>query len=307
MAGDQTKASDAGRKAPAAADLEDLPLDELQRYAWELGVQTEPDADKPAVIEAIRRREALLKRLDREAMLDVVIWARRPVRASASKEELARHIAKIQKADFRGLSYRGLVALAQLRGVKVQADDPAETIIAKLRKAEGLWQRFRRKRRALVASLIGSVIGVKTNENDYVFLPEESSQPPPVNLKSEIEERGVVGGLASTLRGVTDDYVRQKLDEIERRIDRKLDQIDRRLQEWRDREIANRLRIIKITLAASVIVAFLSLGYSYIKSRVAGGGTKTSGASVVTPAGGQGPDAAMPKSGPRSDPSDRNH
>ena len=33
---------------------------------------------------------------------------------------------------------------------------------------------------------------------------------------------------------------------------------------WRDREIANRIRILKITLWASVIVAIVSLIYSYV-------------------------------------------
>ena len=42
-------------------------------------------------------------------------------------------------------------------------------------------------------------------------------------------------------------------------------EIDRRLAEWRDKEIANRIRILKITLWASVIVAVVSLVYSYIK------------------------------------------
>ena len=45
---------------------------------------------------------------------------------------------------------------------------------------------------------------------------------------------------------------------------RKLDEIDRRLSEWRDKEIANRIRILKITLWASVIVAGISLLYSYV-------------------------------------------
>ena len=48
------------------------------------------------------------------------------------------------------------------------------------------------------------------------------------------------------------------------RIDRKLDEIDRRLGDWRDKEIANRIRILKITLWASVIVGVVSLLYSYI-------------------------------------------
>ena len=55
--------------------------------------------------------------------------------------------------------------------------------------------------------------------------------------------------------------------EIEARIDRKLDEIDRRLGEWRDREITNRLKIIKITLIASVFVLLLSLGYNYLKRK----------------------------------------
>jgi hypothetical protein len=97
---------------------------------------------------------------------------------------------------------------------------------------------------------------------DYRFLPEEANG---TSLKERIAEEGIVGGIAHKLRGVADDYVRQKLDEIEARIDGKLDEIDRRLGEWRDKEIANRLRIIKITLVASVLVALLSLGYNYVR------------------------------------------
>ena len=73
------------------------------------------------------------------------------------------------------------------------------------------------------------------------------------------------GGIAGRIKKSADSYVNQKLDEIESRIDRKLDEIDRRLAEWRDKEIANRIRILKITLWASVIVGVLSLIYSYVK------------------------------------------
>jgi hypothetical protein len=38
-----------------------------------------------------------------------------------------------------------------------------------------------------------------------------------------------------------------------------------RVAEWRDKEIANRIRILKITLWASVIVGAFSLIYSYVK------------------------------------------
>ena len=74
-------------------------------------------------------------------------------------------------------------------------------------------------------------------------------------------------GIAQKLRGAADQYVHEKLDEIERRIDCKLDEIDGRLNEWRDREVRNRLRIIKITLITAILVAIISLGYDYLKSR----------------------------------------
>ena len=76
----------------------------------------------------------------------------------------------------------------------------------------------------------------------------------------------MVGGIAKRIRGAADQYVEEKLDEIERRIDSKLDEIDRRLAEWRDREIKNRLKLVKITLVTAIIVAIVSLGYDYVKS-----------------------------------------
>ena len=85
------------------------------------------------------------------------------------------------------------------------------------------------------------------------------------------------GGIARTIRGVADDYVHEKLDEIERRIDAKLEQIDQRLEEWRDREVTNRIRLLRITLITAIVVAVISLGNDYAKSRdseVVAGGAK---------------------------------
>src|SRR6185436_11147914 len=87
--------------------------------------------------------------------------------------------------------------------------------------------------------------------------------PRPATIKEEIEESGLFGGIAGRIKKSADSYVNQKLDEIEARIDRKLDEIDRRLGEWRDKEIANRIRMI--TLWASVIVGAFSLIYTYVK------------------------------------------
>ncbi|HSW46376.1 MAG TPA: hypothetical protein VLM89_12480 [Phycisphaerae bacterium] len=244
--------------------VSELPIDELVHYGRQLGLDLDQKMGQGELLRRVRERQELLVELDREAMLDVVVWARRPVRASASKEELAEQIATIGRMKFKGLSDRGLIALARLRGVPVLSNTPRELIEAAMKDSEPLWQRVRRKRREVVGGLLDRMIAGRQEENvgDYRFLPEDKNA---VSLKERIAENGFVGGIAHKLRGVADDYVREKLDEIETRIDRKLDEIDRRLGEWRDKEITNRLRIIKVTLVASVIVAILSLGYNYFK------------------------------------------
>ena len=138
-------------------------------------------------------------------------------------------------------------------------------MIRALKNAEPIGKYIKRKRRRLMGSLINKLVstpgsGPDGDKAEYQFLPEDDR-----SLKRRIEEEGLVGGITRKIKGVADDYVREKLDEIETRIDRKLDEIDARLGEWRDREIRNRLRIIKITLLASIVVAVLSLGYDYVK------------------------------------------
>lgn len=245
--------------------ISELPADELVRYGRQLGLELDAEMGRGELLRLVRERQELLLELDREAMLDIAVWARHPVRKSASKEELARQIAMIKKMEVQTLSDRGLVTLARLRGLTARDGEPRNVIEARIRDAEPFWERVRRQRRKLVGSLIAKAItGTSVEESEvYRFLPEDTAAVP--SLKEHIVEEGVVGGIARKLRGVADDYVREKLDEIEARIDRKLDEIDQRLAEWRDREIANRLKIIKITLAASVIVALLSLVYTSLR------------------------------------------
>jgi hypothetical protein len=243
------------------------------------------------MLRLVRERQELLVSLDRDALLDIVVWARRPVRQSASKEQLAKEIADIRRMRIQGLSHRGALALALLRGVHVTRDDTLDQIEHAMRRHERFWDRMQRQRRKLVGSLINRMVnGSRGETGTYHFLPEDKTAQ---SLKEQIVEEGVVGGLARRLRGVADDYVREKLDEIEARIDRKLDEIDRRLAEWRDREITNRLRIIKITLVASIIVAFLSLGYDYVmRGRSADATARPASESVAAPRGAEALDAS---------------
>ncbi len=247
------------------ASLAQLPLDELKAHATSLGIGFGRDAPHGELLRLIRQRQELLLDLDRQALLDICVWARRPVKKSAGKDALAREITSINKMRFDGLSDKGLSALCRLRELDISSNADRSTAIRALKKAEPIGKYIRRKRRRLMGSLINKLVSTPGSEPDgdkaeYQFLPEDDR-----SLKRRIEEEGLVGGITRKIKGVADDYVREKLDEIETRIDRKLDEIDARLGEWRDREIRNRLRIVKITLLASIVVAVLSLGYNYAK------------------------------------------
>jgi hypothetical protein len=257
----------AAEKDNSGVRLSDLPLDELRAYAHELGLELPDRMPHADMLRAVRQRQELLLDLDREAMLDIVVWARLPVRQSASKEQLAKRISTVDRMHFDGLSHRGLVTLARLRDLDVRDTDSDEHITSRLKKSEPLVHFFRRKRRWLIGTLLEkTVLGQPEPKGEYRFLPEDPGSREP-RFRQQVEEQGIVAGLAGKLRTVADDYIAEKLDEIEHRIDQKLDEIDARLAEWRDREVASRLKIIKITLVASVIVAMLSLGYKYISTR----------------------------------------
>ncbi|MFH1419426.1 MAG: Rho termination factor N-terminal domain-containing protein [Planctomycetota bacterium] len=270
-----------------------LPLDELRHYGNELGLELPSAASKEEWVERIRERQALLIELDRSALLDIIVWARLPVRKSANKEELARQIAQVRSTNYRSLSNAGLVTLARLRGVPTGAFGNSEDIIAELHRQDGFWRRLGRKRRWLAGTVVSWLVERSRQGEDseeYQFLPEEQAAAKngraSESLKRQIEDRGVVGGLANRLRGAADDYIRVKLDEIEARIDSKLDDIDKRLGEWRDREVANRLKILRITLMFTVLVAVISLGYNCLKTNVvsdAGPSTQPSHVQPVDP------------------------
>jgi len=255
-----------------ARQLHELPKDELRTLAEEFGLDASRLQSPQHLVAALHERRQLIASMDREALLDVVKWARRPVPLNVSKEQLAQEIVRIRSMRFDGLSQRGLIVLAKLRSINVVENDPLPIVVKKLRKQEGFFARLNRRRRSMLGSIVSNILGEDEKSSDYQFLPPQDADaetpkvapPRPATIKEEIEESGLFGGIAGRIKKSADSYVNQKLDEIEARIDRKLDEIDRRLGEWRDKEIANRIRILKITLWASVIVAVVSLLYSYI-------------------------------------------
>jgi len=92
---------------------------------------------------------------------------------------------------------------------------------------------------------------------------------------------GVLRRVTDQLRGAADTYIAAKLDEIEARVDAKLDTIEERidrkvealherLSQARDAELRHRLRLLKLTLIFTVLVALLSLGYKLMAKLMAG-------------------------------------
>jgi hypothetical protein len=243
----------------SSPSLSELPLDELLGYGRSLGLDLPRGTVQGQALRLVRERQELLLGIEREALLDITVWLRQPVRRSAGKEQLAELIARYRPTRFQGLSDRGLRALAALWGIAGAADENRDQLEHRMRRSENVWAKLRRARRNVVGSLVAKTLESADSDGDtYRFLPEDGA---PGSLKEEISQVGLVGGVARKLRGVADDYVKEKLDDIETRIDRKLDEIDRRMCEWRDHEVRHRLRILKLTLLFSILVAIISLLY----------------------------------------------
>jgi hypothetical protein len=159
---------------PPVRQLSELPKDELNHLAEEFGLDPHDFRTPQHLVTALHERRQAIAAMDREAMLDVIKWGRRPVTYNASKEQIAQEIVRIRSMKFDGLSQRGLVVLATLRGLNVSLKDPVPGIVKKLRKQEGIFSRLNRKRRAMLGSMVSRMIGDEPAD-DYQFLP--SQQP----------------------------------------------------------------------------------------------------------------------------------
>lgn len=251
--------------------LGDLPQEELAAIAEEYGLDAGRYRDRLQIVAAIHERRQLIATLDRQAMQDVLDWSGKSLPPGAAHEQMAIEIAHLRAMRFSGLSERGLVVLCMLRGCDITGNESRDDLVKALKKQEGFFSKIKRKTRGWLGKRVEKMIGDPTTDapvptGEPINKPtDQTAGVRKQALREEIEESGFFGGIANRVKKQADSYVNQKLDEIEARIDRKLDEIDRRLAEWRDKEIANRIRILKITLWASVVVAAVSLIYSYVK------------------------------------------
>src|SRR5437763_874750 len=185
-----------------ARQLHELPKDELKTLAEEFGLDPSRFQSTQHLVAAVHERRQLIAAMDREAMLDVIKWARRPVPLNASKEQLAQEIVRIRSMRFDGLSQRGLIALAKLRSISVIENDAVPVLVKKLRKNEGFFARLNRRRRSMLGALVSNIIGEDEKSSAYQFLPPQDADaeapkvapPRPATIKEEIEESGLFSG-----------------------------------------------------------------------------------------------------------------
>ncbi len=278
------------RSRAPSQQLGDLAIDELEAVASEFGLDPKNVKDKAALVRAIHERRQLIASLDKAAMQDVLHWAGKSVPPGCTGEQMAIEIAQIRAMRFSGLSERGLVVLGLLRGCEISGRESREDLVKALKSQEGFFAKMKRKTRGWLGKRVEKMMGDPTTDLPPPTAEPQNNKPTDQTaaprqqaLREEIEESGFFGGIANRVKKQADSYVNQKLDEIEARIDRKLDEIDRRLAEWRDKEIANRIRILKITLWASVVVAAVSLIYSYIQVEIKRWQTPTNSRPSTTP------------------------
>lgn len=249
--------------------------DQLLDEALRLGLSVPPAATTDELSALIAVRRETLERIDRAALRELAQHARADLPPDADVESMARLAAGFEASTLDGLSPAALEALAVLRGITVEADLDRAALVRRLRGGGGgFWEAVRRGRRRMVARLVSGLLdespaksAAPTARDAARIAGQTGAAEARKTLRDDIESLGVVGGLATRLRGAADLYIQAKLDEIERRIDQKLNQIDHQLAEWRDRELSHRLRILRVTLAFSVLVALVSLGYNYMKNR----------------------------------------
>ena len=69
-------------KTLSSPSLSELPLDELLEYGRSLGIKMADNMPTGEALRRVRARQELLIELDRDALLDVIVWLRQPVRQS---------------------------------------------------------------------------------------------------------------------------------------------------------------------------------------------------------------------------------
>jgi hypothetical protein len=238
-----------------AGTLEELSDVELRGLAEDLGLDPAAKETRSGLVARIRARQQSASGVSREELARILRWAGEEVTDFDAKDPLVRRFYRLNFRRTAGLSPEDLRIVARMHGMNFDEGTSPEALVRMIETSARGWT-------DVLKRAGGRVVGLITKKAAANSSPDEAAPP------SE-EQEGVVSsslkkGFKAALHFGMDDYVKEKLDEIEARIDRKLDELDRKMDEWRVREVRHRLRIITYTVIATVIVAVISIIYKYL-------------------------------------------
>ena len=249
-----------------AEELDNLSDRQLKRLAARLGVRKCDLMTRAQLIAHIQNRRRILDGTSPEELAGILEALGVPVETSWDKDRLAAFFYKQLCADTQRLSEAQLRRAAQLHEVDFDDETPHNELARRLASAAGRRVGFMgRVTRRAAHSLLDKFISA-----DELLEDVETEQKPAGHDPDEVLGRKLKVGFKKAIGYAADDYIGQKLDEIERRIDVKLEDIDRKMDAWRTKEVRHRLRILRITIIAGCLVAVLSLIYSIVKTFVLG-------------------------------------
>ncbi len=191
----------------------------LIRQANRLGMVIREGWSDEELTKRLALRREQIESLDWGGLMDIMTWAKHPVPTRPNKLAVAQIILAHNRGHYQGLSHKGLVSLAILRNVKIKNKDSARKIMSRLRRSEGIWGYVLRKRDKWVGSVLSNLVDAEPQ----IKGPDGSAnQLEDLTLQEHIEQKGLIEGLGSGLRGAADGYIGEKMQEIEDRIDYKL-------------------------------------------------------------------------------------
>jgi len=236
-----------------ARQLEELSDVELRGLAEDIGLEVGAREKRSELIGRIRERQEVIDRVSREELAGILRWAGEEVKDFHTKHLLVRRFALLNFRRTEGLTSEQLRIVAALRGIEFADDTSDEEIAEEIEASAKRWTDMLKRAGGRVVGYIARKVA--GDPDDKMEPPEQPERAVGDSLKK---------GFKAALRFSMDDYIKEKLDEIEARIDRKLDELDRKMDDWRTREVRHRLRIIRYTIITTVIVAIVSILYKLI-------------------------------------------
>ena len=236
-----------------ARALEELSDVELRGIAEDLGLDVGRKESRTGLIERIRDRHRVIDEVSREEFARIVRWAGEEVKDFHAKALLVRRFYRLNFRRTEGLTPDDVRIVARLHGIEFAEDAPPEEIAGKVEASAKRWTDVLKRASGRVVGYIAKKVAGA--DDDEMTPPEDEAKEVSAGLRK---------GFKAALRFSMDDYIAEKLDEIEARIDRKLDELDRKMDDWRTREVRHRLRIIKYTIIGTVVVAVVSIIYKLL-------------------------------------------